>query len=90
MDLKKTNLMSAWNELNNSEKDIIKNLLERYRNHRHHPCYCDPDLIGFLPRVRVIREVQLWALEKPFDHHDYVYAERIIKKLGGKNFWDPL
>lgn len=88
MDLKKTNLMSAWSKLNKVEKHIIRSQFDKYKKTSR--LWCDPELRGFLPRIRAIREVQLWALEMPFEHPHYDLAEKIIKKLGGRNFWDPL
>lgn len=82
--VKSKNYMSVQHKLTKEERQIVDAQFKRYR------VPVEPHLIGLLPRIRIIREIQLWALDMPFGHHRYDEAGMIIKKLGGKDIWDPL
>lgn len=85
----KGNMLRYLPNLTPEEREFIQARLDKY------PCGrppTKPEHLGLVRRIRVIREIQLWALEGTHitDEGRWEEATKLIQKLGGKNIWDPL
>ena len=80
---RKGNIGRVLLELTPEEREVIETINSRWIG-------APPERLGFVSKHRMVREVQIWALDKPMGDLRWVKAEVLIKKLGGKNLWDPL